>query len=81
MQEGNLPEKKFKAGSVNCTLWVNRKKEELKTFRTVTLERNYKDKNDNWQSTNSFRINDLPKAMLVLSKAYEYLVLKDKGEM
>ena len=36
-----------------------------------------KDKNDEWQHTNSLRVNDLPKAALVLNKAYEYLVLRD----
>ena len=45
-------------------------------FKTISLQRRYKDKNDEWQSTTSLRVNDLPKATLVLQKAYEYIVLK-----
>lgn len=78
--EKNLPEKKFRAAPVSATIWANQgtsKNGESVTYRTISLERNYKDKEGKWQKTNSFRINDLPKAALVLNKAYEYLVLKE----
>jgi hypothetical protein len=77
---GNTPEKKFSTGAINATVWKNTgtsKNGQEVEFRTITLQRRYKDKNDAWQSTNSMRINDLPKAALVLNKAYEYLVLRD----
>ena len=45
-------------------------------FDTVQLQRVYKDKNDEWQNTGTLRVNDLPKAALVLQKSYEFLVLK-----
>ncbi len=76
----NEPEKKFSAGAINASVWKNQAKsktgEEVE-FRTISLQRRYKDKNDQWQSASSLRVNDLPKAALVLTKAYEYLVLKD----
>lgn len=80
--EGNAPEKKFKAGPVSATIWKNQGTKangEKTEYYTVTLERSYKDKDDKWQKTNSLRINDLPKADLILSKAYEYLTLKEFG--
>ena len=80
-KEKNLPEIKFRAGAVSATVWNNTgqmKDGQLNTFNTISLERSYKDKNQEWQSTNSMRINDLPKASLVLSKAYEYLILNHK---
>lgn len=76
---GNQPEIKFSTGAVNATVWRNSgisKTGEATEFRTINLQRRYKDKKDNWQSTSSMRVNDLPKAALVLNKAYEYLVLK-----
>jgi len=79
---GNQPEKRFSTGVVSATVWKNqgkRKTGEDVEFRTITLQRRYQDKDNNWQSTNSLRINDLPKASLVLQKAYEYIVLKDNG--
>ncbi len=80
MVEKNLPEKKFRAGAVSATVWKNAGKNktgEAVEYRTISIERNYKDKDDKWQSTNSLRLNDLPRAVVVLQKAYEYLVLRD----
>ena len=77
---GNKPEKKFRAGPISATIWENQgqnKAGEPVTYRTISIERNYKDKNDQWKSTNSFRINDLPKVTLVSSKAFEYLAMSD----
>jgi len=75
-----LPEKKFSTGAISATIWknngTNKKTGEPVEFRTIQIDRRYRDKEGNWQSTNSLRLNDLPKASLVLQKAYEYLVLK-----
>ena len=73
------PEKKFKAGAVSATIWKNNS--EKGDFSSIQLDRAYKDNKDNtWKHTNSFNASDLPKAIVVLNKAYEYLVVKDKGE-
>lgn len=79
--EGNFPEKKFRAGAISATIWQNKgqkKSGEAVEYSTVSLERSYTDKEGKWQNTNSFRINDLPKATVVLQKAYEYLVLREQ---
>ena len=75
---GNQPEKKFRAGAISATVWLNqgqnKKTGEAVSYRTISLQRGYKDKNDQWQNTNSFRVNDLPRAAVVLKQAYEFLV-------
>lgn len=73
------PEKKFRAGAISATVWKNHgvKDGEMQDYSTVTFERVYKDKQGNWQTTNSLRLNDLPKAAVVLQKAYETLVLRE----
>ena len=80
----NIPEKKFSTGVISATVWKNKgtsKKDGASVeFSTITLQRRYTDKDGNWKSTNSMRINDLPKAALVLNKAYEYLVLKEEQD-
>jgi len=78
----NQPEKKFRAGQISATIWLNSGKTptgEPAKYKTISIERNYTDKEGKWQSTNSMRINDLPKAKVVLRKAYEYLVLTENG--
>lgn len=75
----SLPDKKFSTGAISATIWRNngvKKTGEEAEFMTITLQRRYKDKGGSWQSTNSLRVGDLPKASLVLNKAYEFLVLR-----
>lgn len=79
------PAAKFRAGAVCATIWRNEKEKDGKSFafHSISLERGYKDKGGEWQNTGSLRINDLPRASLVLSEAYKYLVmngLKDTTE-
>ncbi len=70
------PIKKFSVGGVQVAVWENQSKEGNQ-FYTVSLDRRYKDKDDEWKSSNSFKKNDLPKAVLALQKAYEFLALKE----
>ncbi len=80
METKNIPEKRFSAGAISATVWQNAgksKEGEDVEYRTVTFQRRYKDKSGVWQTANSLRINDLPKASVVLQKTYEYLILRD----
>ena len=79
----NLPEKKFRAGAVTVTVWNNVSKGKLGEpieYKTVSLERRYKDRNGEWQSANSLRVNDIPKAIAALCSAYSYLVMKSDSD-
>ena len=78
--EKNVPEKRYVAGAVSATIWKNTT--EIKSgkeisFETISLSRNFKNDKGEWKSTNTLRLNDLPKAAVVLNKAYEYLTLKE----
>ena len=76
----NLPEKRFTAGAIFATVWKNSATDNFGRevfYRTVSFDRRYKDKDGKWQSSNSLRVNDLPKARLVLEEAYKYLMIRD----
>ena len=80
---GNQPEKKFRAGAISATVWLNQgqsKTGEPRSYRTISLQRGYKDNNDEWKNTSSMRVNDLPRAALMLTKAYEYLVTMQRDD-
>jgi predicted signal transduction protein with EAL and GGDEF domain len=70
------PEKVFKMGAVRASVFVNmiERDGKLIELRKVVLEVRYRDKNGQWQGTNSLSINDLPKAITALQQAYEYLL-------
>jgi hypothetical protein len=66
--EKQKPDKKFKAGAVTATIWKNDLKDRQGngfSVYTVSFERTYKDRDGQWKSTSSLRINDIPKLQLV----------------
>jgi len=74
----NKINKKFSTGAVSATVWDNEtvKDGETVKFNTISIDRRYKD-GEEWKSTSSFRIQDLPKMALVANKAFEYLALQE----
>ncbi len=79
----NKPEKKFRAGGISATIWKNESQKGQKSFsyHTISLERSYKDQAGAWKTTASMRLADLPRAKLVLDKAYEYLVVQEEVQI
>ncbi len=82
MTDGNKPIKKFRAaGVLSVAVWENtgtsKRTGEPVKFHTISTDRRYKNKDGEWKSTGTLRINDIPKMVLLLQKAYEYFVLKD----
>lgn len=77
--------KKYTTGAVSATIWNNEsinEMGEIVEFKTISFSRSYLDKKTNeWKNTSTLRASDLPKALLVLSKAYEYLTLKEDTEV
>ena len=71
----NSPVKKFGVGGIQVAVWENKGKEG-NGYYSVSFERRYKDKGGEWKSTTSLKANDLPKAILALEKAYEFIALK-----
>ena len=74
------PETVFKVGAVRASVFRNiiEKAGQSIPLPKVVIEVRYKDKTGQWQGTNSLSLNDLPKAILALQKAYEYL-MEHKG--
>ena len=69
------PVKKIKIGAIEVAVWENTSNEGKKFFNT-TMERSYKD-GEEWKKTNSLRDSDIPKTVLALQKAYEFIMLKE----
>lgn len=76
------PEITFRHGLCSASIFENEYKrgEESFTVRTVSFQRRYLDKEGHWQTTNSLNVNDIPKAVLVLNKAYEFLTSTGQTE-
>jgi len=74
--EKKQPKLTLRVGGVRAIVWENTNKEN-EVFNTIALERSYKDKDDKWQTTNTYRINDLPKLIAVLQEAFSKLVVTE----
>ena len=70
------PEKRFQSGGIEASIFENEIQQNGKVtkIKKVAFQKRYKS-SQGWKTTYSLDINDIPKAVLVLSKAYEYLVL------
>lgn len=74
---GQKPVAKFKAGQVSAALWENEitaKNGGKATVLKATVQRRYKDKDGNWQSSGSFSRNEIPLAIYCLQKAFEKII-------
>lgn len=71
-----LPVARFKAGEVSSALWENQVqvKGATVTMLKATVQRRYKDRNGEWQSSQSFGRNEIPLAIHCLQNAFEKII-------
>jgi hypothetical protein len=76
------PETVFKVGVVRAAIFRNIIEKNGRTIALpkVVIEVRYKDKTGQWKGTNSLSLNDLPKAILALQKAFEYLTKRKEAD-
>lgn len=76
------PEIVFRHGCCSAAVFENEYERGEDTFhvKSVAFTRSFRDKEGNWQQSSSLSVNDIPKAVLVLNKAYEYLTSGGHGE-
>jgi len=69
------PEKVFKIGAVRASIFRNtiQKQGKQMMLPKIIIEVRYRDKSGQWKGTNSLSLNEVPKAVLALQKAFEYL--------
>ena len=78
---GQTPVAKFRAGAVATAVWENEVEVKGRTITILkaTVQRRYKDKDDNWQSSGSFSRNEIPLAIYCLQECFEKIIEK-QGE-
>ena len=71
------PEQRFRCGGCEAAIFENEISKGGSTVKVkkVAFQKRYRNDDDEWKTTYSLDVNDLPKAILALSRAYEYLVL------
>ncbi|HRI87965.1 MAG TPA: hypothetical protein PK869_06865 [Candidatus Hydrogenedentes bacterium] len=76
------PEREFRVGAVRVTVWGNpRYGSDGKTWvsHRVAMDRGYKDHDGNWKKADTLETDDIPKAIMALKRAYEYLTMNKQA--
>jgi len=71
-----LPVAKFKAGQVSAAIWENEVQMPRGTVKILkaTVQRRYRDRGGQWQSSTSFSRNEIPLAIHCLQKSFERII-------
>jgi hypothetical protein len=69
------PDIVFKHGHCTAAVFTKEVTRGDRTFqaRSVSFQKRYRDKNGEWQTSSYLDVNDIPKAVLVLQKSFDYL--------
>jgi hypothetical protein len=75
-----MPDMTFKAGSCRASVFKNKVERDGKEviIPKVSILKRYMDKGGAWKNSQSFGVNDLPKLMVVVIKAYDFLTSRKK---
>jgi hypothetical protein len=77
------PEKRFKCGACETAIFENEIRTNARTIavKKTAIQKRYRTADGQWKSTQSLDVNEIPKMILVLTKAYEYLAMGgDSGD-
>ncbi|MEI8174042.1 MAG: hypothetical protein WCH07_11260 [Deltaproteobacteria bacterium] len=76
------PEKSFRCGGCEAAIFGNEisKGGTTVTIKKVVFQKRYKSAEGEWKTTYSLDINEIPKAILVLFKAYDHLCSGNSDE-
>lgn len=77
-----MPVAKFRSGALQAAIWSNEIEKDNEKFEafSFTLERSYKDKEDEWQKTNLMRKRDVANLYALMNKILEYLYIDEDEE-
>jgi len=69
------PAKRFSRGRCSVSIFFNEVQKEGQTIRIPksVFQKRYQDKNGDWQTTTGLDTSDIPKAILCLNDAFDYL--------
>jgi hypothetical protein len=77
------PTNEFRAGTVVAAIWTKTATLNGRSVpqHSIRIQKRYRDeKSGEWKTTTYFRPDELPKLALVVSKAYEHLMLREMDD-
>jgi hypothetical protein len=78
--KGKQTPTKVRVGGVHVSIWKNENEMGMKRT-SISVQRVYRDAQGNWKNTQYLRLNDIPKLILALQKAYEEITLNGQAHI
>ncbi|MBT3381171.1 MAG: hypothetical protein HN742_11155 [Lentisphaerae bacterium] len=74
--KSQTPVSRIRAGAVSCALWENEieVKGTQRRILKASIAVRFKDRNGEWQSSQTFTRNEIPLAIYCLQKAFEQMI-------
>ncbi len=81
-QNDSKPIKNFRAGNIQASVWRNEVQKDGQTVvrHSVRIQKQFRKDGGDYQETNYYFRDDLPKLVLVAQKAYEYIALSESRD-
>ena len=81
-QNKDKPIKDFRSGNIQASVWRNelKKESEIVVRYSVRIQKRFKNKEGEYENTNYFFQDDLPKLILVAQKAFEFISLTESKD-
>lgn len=75
VEEKNKPIEKFRSGTIEVAVWENKKDD--KVWHSISHKKGYKDSElGEWKDTTNYSVFDIPVLVMLMNKAYEFIMLK-----
>ena len=77
-KENSKPVKSFSTGNIQASIWRNEIEQDGQTVvrQSVRIQKQYKNDKGEWQNTDYYFPDDLPKLILVAQKAFDFVSLR-----
>jgi hypothetical protein len=74
------PIREFRIGTVSCAVWRDEVEQDGRTQvrHSFKLKKRYRDRDGNWQDSQTYFPDDVFKAIIVFQQAYEFAMLHEK---
>ena len=81
-ENSTKPVKDFRAGNIQASVWRNEVDKNGQTVvrHSVRIQKQFRNDDGDYQETNYFFRDDLPKLILVAQKAFEFISLNESKE-
>ena len=81
-QNNNKPIRDFKCGNCQASIWRNEVEKDGQNIvrHSVKIQKQFRNDDGDFQETNYYFRDDLPKLVLVAQKAFEFIALKESKD-